>query len=420
MQFQSPSHLNKAPMGTALVPGKVAVIGGGPAGLRAAEIAASQGARVTLFDAKPSVGRKFLVAGRGGLNITKNESPDLFAQRYEGPDLQRDWWQALIAGFPPDDLRAWAADLGVETFAASTGRVYPKEMKAAPLLRRWVQRLKGLGVEFLMHHRWTSLHADGGWILGFETPQSSASHAVDSVILALGGGSWPETGSDGKWSDTLQTLGITVAPLQPANCGWEIDWPAGVLQAEGLPIKNVTVTAGDRQSMGELLITNYGLEGGALYQLGASLRAMSHPAIEVDFKPDLTHERLIAKMGPARRNLLSEAQQRWKLPPSVLAILSHHVDREHWTSPELLAQAVKKCRIPLLRPRPIAEAISSAGGVCWSEIDERLMLKGLPGVFVAGEMIDWEAPTGGYLMQGCFATGQRAAEQAIAWMSSRA
>jgi uncharacterized flavoprotein (TIGR03862 family) len=406
-------------MGAALMSGKIAVIGGGPAGLRAAEIAANQGCSVTLFDAKASVGRKFLVAGRGGLNITKNEPPELFAQRYEGPGLSPDWWQALIAEFSPEHLRAWAADLGIDTFVASTGRVYPKEMKAAPLLRRWVQRLKGLGVEFLMHHRWTGLRPENGWTLLFETPAGQAQHTADAVILALGGGSWPETGSDGRWVPTLQSLGIATAPLAPANCGWEVSWSEGVLQSEGQPIKNITISVGEKRASGELLITSYGLEGGALYQVGAALRAMSDPAISVDFKPDLTLERLIAKMGPARRNLLEEARQRWKLPPSVLAILAHHPNLDQWTTPALLAEAVKNCPIALLRPRPIAEAISSAGGVPWSEIEEHLMLVKKPGVFVAGEMIDWEAPTGGYLMQGCFATGKYAAEQAANWLKER-
>ncbi len=396
---------------------KVAVVGGGPAGLRAAEIASQSGARVTLFEAKASVGRKFLVAGRGGLNITKDEAPESFAHHYEGPDLSPEWWASLINDFSPNDLRAWAAGLGIETFVASTGRVYPREMKAAPLLRRWVHRLKEAGVEFAMHHRLTGLPPGDSLKLEFESPEGPCTFAADAAILALGGGSWPDTGSDGQWLPLFERLGIQTAPLQPANCGWEVNWPSELLAAaEGQPLKNITAHTGDHEARGELLITSYGLEGGALYQLGSALRSMDAPTIEVDFKPDLTEERLIAKMGPARRNLLNEAAQRWKLPPPALAILTHHPDRETWDTPAALASAIKRCRITLTRPRPIAEAISSAGGICWSEVDEHLMLKKLPGVFVAGEMIDWEAPTGGYLMQGCFATGGRAARNSLTWI----
>jgi uncharacterized flavoprotein (TIGR03862 family) len=394
----------------------LAVIGGGPAGLRAAEIAAQLGAQVTLFDAKASVGRKLLVAGRGGLNITKDEPPALFAQRYEGPGLSPDWWTSLIAGFSPTDLRAWAAGLGIETFAASTGRVYPREMKAAPLLRRWVQRLRENGVVFAMHHGWTGFSPGDDLELTFETPDGPRSFKADAAIFALGGASWPETGSDGNWLPAFERLAIESSPLTPANCGWEVAWPEGVLAAEGLPLKNIIARAGDREAIGELLITRYGLEGGALYQLGSALRAMSAPAIEIDFKPDLPEERLIAKMGPARRNLLAEARQRWKLPEPVITLLTHHPDAGAWDTPATLATAIKRCRIDLIRPRPIAEAISSAGGLRWAEIDETLMLRKRPGLFVAGEMIDWEAPTGGYLMQGCFATGTYAARHAVKWM----
>jgi len=395
---------------------KLAVIGGGPAGLRAAEIASQGGAEVTLFDAKASVGRKFLVAGRGGLNITKDEPPETFARRYEGPDLSSAWWSSLICDFSPTDLREWAAGLGIETFVASTSRVYPREMKAAPLLRRWVHRLKEQGVTFAMHHRLTGLRRDGSLRLEFQTPEGSLVFEADAAILALGGGSWPETGSDGRWLPLLDSLGLRTTPLQPANSGWELTWPVELLAAvEGQPLKNITARAGELEARGELLITAYGLEGGALYQLGSALRSMSDPAIEVDLKPDVTLDRLIAKMGPARRNLIAEAGQRWKLPPAALALLTHHADRDSWDTPAAIAHAAKHLRIALTQPRPIAEAISSAGGLCWSEIDDSLMVKSLPGVFVAGEMIDWEAPTGGYLMQGCFATGAHAARHAVAW-----
>ncbi len=389
---------------------QLAVIGGGPAGLRAAEVAASAGRKVTLYDAKPSVGRKFLVAGKGGLNLTHGESPDRFAKRYSGPDQPSDLWPGLLAGFDPAALRQWAADLGIETFQATSGRVYPKAMKAAPLLRRWVERLRGLGVRFQMNHRWTSLEPGRPHRLGFA---NGVSTTADAVVLALGGGSWPETGSDGRWISVFEQLGIAHHPLAAANCGWEHEWSTEVLaQAEGQPLKNIHVRAGDRLAVGELLVTRYGLEGGALYQLGTTLRAMPEPVIAIDFKPSFTHEQLMVKMLRVKRNFLGEALVRWRLGPAAHAILA----RRNWTDVESLTREVKHCVIPLLRPRPLAEAISSSGGVCWSELDAGLMLKRHPGLFVAGEMIDWEAPTGGYLMQGCFATGTRAAQSAVAWL----
>jgi uncharacterized flavoprotein (TIGR03862 family) len=396
---------------------EVAIVGGGPAGLRAAEVAAAGGARVTVFDAKASVGRKFLVAGGGGLNITKDEPVEKFATRYRGPGMPGNFWRERIAEFGPENLRSWAANLGVQTFAASTGRVYPAEMKAAPLLRAWVRELRRAGVCFATHHRWLGWEADA---LSFETPDGPRTVNADAVILALGGGSWPETGSDGGWVEILARRGIDVAPLQSANCGWELEWPAELLaRAEGSPLKNVVVSAGGESAAGELMITRYGFEGGAIYQLGAALRAMGSPEVAIDLKPGLTESRLIEKLGPAKRNLLAEAKQRWRLGVGAEAILDHHPERDSWITPEAMARAVKQCRVPLRGPRPIAEAISSAGGVRWPELDDVLMLVRLPGVFVAGEMIDWEAPTGGYLIQGCFATGGHAARGALAWLAAR-
>ncbi|MES2657384.1 MAG: TIGR03862 family flavoprotein [Verrucomicrobiota bacterium] len=391
---------------------QLAVIGGGPAGLRAAEVAASAGLQVTLYDGKPSVGRKFLVAGKGGLNLTHGESLDRFVTRYSGPAQPVELWENLIAGFDPAALREWAAGLGVETFQATSGRVYPKALKAAPLLRRWIERLRGLGVRFEMNHRLTSLAPENPYQLGFANGSTAI---ADAVILALGGGSWTKTGSDGAWTSIFENLGIAHHPLAPANCGWEHEWPAEVLAAaEGQPLKNIHVRAGDQTVIGELMLTRYGLEGGAIYQLGSTLRAMPEPAIAIDFKPTFTHDQLVAKMQSVRRNFLSEARVRWKLSDPAHAILS----RNTYADVDALAREAKHCVIPLIQPRPNDEAISSAGGVCWKELDETLMLKKLPGIFLAGEMIDWEAPTGGYLMQGCFATATRAAESAVAWMSN--
>ena len=390
---------------------QLAVIGGGPAGLRAAECAARSGTSVTVFDAKPSVGRKFLVAGKGGLNLTHGEPFESFITRYEGPGQPDGLWRELIGDFTPEAARAWASSLGVETFQARTGRVYPTAMKAAPLLRRWIASLRQLGVRFETRHRWSGLVP--GHPIGIRFDDGPLVHA-DAVILATGGGSWPQTGSDGSWIDILRPLDIGCSPLVPANCGWECDWPPESLaRGEGKPLKNITASAGDRRVQGELMITRHGLEGGAIYQLGPALRAMPQPAITIDLKPTFTAEQLVAKMESVRRDFLSAAAQRWRLPESALAILS----RRHWTDAPSLAREVKQCVIPLIRPRPIEEAISSAGGVHWSEIDSSLMLRKLPGCFVAGEMIDWEAPTGGYLMQGCLATGTRAGCSAAAWLA---
>ena len=392
---------------------RIAIVGGGPAGLRAAEIAAASGAEVTLFDAKPSVGRKLLVAGRGGLNLTHSEPFEHFIGRYSGPDQPAGLWGDLLANFDAPDLRAWASDLGIETFRASNGRIYPVEMKAAPLLRRWIERLRVAGVRFAMQHRLTALQKSKAWELGFANGHTES---ADAVILALGGGSWPKTGSDGGWIGIFAALGIDCHSLKPANCGWEHAWPSEVLAvAEGLPLKNITVTAGDTTVAGELLIARYGMEGGAIYQLGAVLRAMEKPAIAIDFKPTFSHDQLVAKMQSVRRDFLTEARIRWKLSEAASAILS----AQTWTDAESLARQTKHCVIDLSGPRPLDEAISSAGGVKWCEIEpSSLMLNKLPGIFVAGEMIDWEAPTGGYLMQGCFATGTRAANGAVAWLAS--
>ena len=392
---------------------QIAIIGGGPAGLRAAEVAAAGGAKVTLFEAKASVGRKFLVAGKGGLNLTNVEAREHSITRYSGPAGR---WAEMIAAFDADALRAWASEFGIETFAASTGRVYPREMKAAPLLRRWVQRLRGLGVDFAVHHRWVGLEHAEKWRLTFQTENGNRVEEADAVILALGGGSWPETGSDGNWIESLRALSIEVAPLMPANCGWEFPWSPDALAAEGQPLKSILARVGDVAVRGELLITRYGLEGGALYQLAPALRAQPEPTIEIDLKPDHSVEQLIAKMGPIQRNFLAEARSRWRLGEAAFAVLREACTAAPPDSAKALAIIAKNCRLRLTGPRPLAEAISSAGGVRWSELDEGLMIRRLSGVFVAGEMIDWEAPTGGYLIQGCFATGTRAAKGALAWL----
>jgi uncharacterized flavoprotein (TIGR03862 family) len=379
--------------------------------LRAAEVAAAAGVRVVVFDGMRSVGRKFLIAGKGGLNLTHGGPLERFASRYAGAGQPGEFWPQALAEFGPSALREWAAGLGSETFQARNGRVYPVALKAAPLLRGWVRRLREMGVRFELNHRWTSLSAGSPQQLGFANGQRVE---ADAVVLALGGASWPQTGSDGAWTEILASHGIAVRPLAPANCGWEHAWPDAVLEAaEGKPLKNVHVRADGKLAIGELLVTRYGLEGGALYQLGPALRAMAEPAIVIDFKPDHSHARLVIKAESVRRNFLAEARIRWRLSEAAHAILG----LQKWTGVDALAHEAKHCRIPLSGPRPIAEAISSSGGVAWAELGERLMLNKLPGVFVAGEMIDWEAPTGGYLLQGCFTTATRAASGACAWLA---
>lgn len=378
----------------------VVVVGGGPAGLRAAEVAALAGRAVTVFDGKPSVGRKFLVAGKGGLNLTHGEDFEMFVSRYAGGDI----WRSLLEDFNPQELREWCHSLGQETFQASSGRVYPKALKGAPVLRAWLEKLKGLGVEIRPRHLWSEL-LDGN-VLVFS---NGVKVQAKAIVFALGGGSWPKTGSDGGWIAKFQEMGVKCAPLVASNCGWEVDWPAGLLdKAEGMPMKNIVVSAGDKQVAGELLVTRYGLEGGIIYALGRELREMKEPVLEIDFKPTFSHEDLLEKLGNGNYDL-ELAAKRWKLSEAARQVIA----MTPVNSAEQLVARTKACRMTLKGPRPIAEAISSAGGVCWSELDAQLMVKSLPGVFLCGEMIDWDAPTGGYLLQGAFATGTRAGKSAI-------
>lgn len=394
---------------------QICVVGSGPAGLRAAEVAAERGAEVALFEAKRSVGRKLLVAGRSGLNLTHDESFESFLARYSGADLPIDQWRHCLREFDGAALRRWAADLGVETFVSGSGKVLPLpvngQMKATPLLRRWIARLHKLGVNILTNHRWMGLDTDKQLV--FESDGGRTTKAWDAVILALGGGSWPKCGSDGSWTSLLEAEGIRLTPLRASNCGWETSWPKALLgQAEGLPLKNLQVQAGGETHGGELTITRYGLEGGPLYALGPTLRAMPAPAIAIDFKPNQSKADLMRRMGHVRRNFTREAFRRLNLDPGTRAILKHLPGRGPWTSTEQIITEVKHCRIELSGPRPLQEAISSAGGIAWTELGQDLMLKRLPGMFVAGEMIDWDAPTGGYLLHACLATGTLAARAA--------
>lgn len=393
----------------------IAVVGGGPAGLRAAEVASAAEARVTVFDAQRSVGRKFLVAGRGGLNLTHAEPVENFPERY-GDEPAR--WRDLLREFGPDALRNWAEKLSVDTYVGTSGRVFPRGQKAAILLRAWIDRLRASGVNFEVGFRALRLTRDASeWRIDFTCGDGTRSIRADAVIFALGGASWPDTGSDGTWPELFAGSGVEIAPWQPANCGWEVAWPPELLErAEGLPVKNLQVSAAGESVFGELLTTRYGLEGGAIYRLGRVLRAMPEPSLRIDFKPQLSVDALRQRSG----NLSSAADffRAWKLSPAAIALLETtgaavDADAEKWMA------LVKDFSIPLLRPRPIAEAISSAGGIRWNDLDTNLMLQKMPGIFVAGEMIDWEAPTGGYLLQGCFSTGTRAGRAAAKRVAGR-
>ena len=391
---------------------KIAIIGGGPAGLRAAEVAVGMDAAVTLYDAKPSVGRKFLVAGKSGLNLTNSADFEDFLAHYSGRDFPVDRWRSYLKEFDNYHLSEWASGLGVDTFAAPNGKVFPFSKKAAPLLRRWVLRLREKGVQFRMKHQWVGLEQQGNILqLDFMQGDEPVSVIYDAVILAMGGASWPQTGSTGTWVPILEAKGIEVVSLQSANCGWECEWTEETRELiEGKALQNLKVSAAGVTLTGELLPTKYGFEGTPIYTLGTELRKMDEPSIEIDFKPTFTEERLVAKMESARRDFYKEAGLRWKLSEAACAIIRQYYGE--FDNSKALANAVKCCRIPLTEPRPIEESISTSGGVAWSDLNEDLMLKKLPGVYCTGEMVDWEAPTGGFLMQGCFVTGTIAGKSA--------
>jgi hypothetical protein len=403
-------------------PKNVAVIGAGPAGLMAAEVLAASGARVTVCDAMPSVGRKLLMAGRGGLNLTHSEALPAFLARY-GAALPR--LAAAIEAFPPDALRQWSDVLGQTTFVGSSGRVFPEAMKASPLLRAWLRRLDSAGVQFALRHRWIGWEGER---LSFRTPDGMRAIEADATVLALGGASWPRLGSDGAWEETLAAKGVTISRLQPANCGFTVVWSAIFRDRfEGQPLKGIALSSGAHSARGEAIVTRGGIEGGAVYALSAPLReaiAQSGQTIlKVALRPDLETQDLVARLSVPRgkQSMSNFLRKAVHLPPVAIGLLQEAAVTSGVAlaslSAENLAGLINAVPIKLNGVAPLARAISTAGGISFDEIDDGFMLRRLPGVFAAGEMLDWEAPTGGYLLQACFATGAAAGRGALQWLS---
>lgn len=402
---------------------QLAVVGGGPAGLMAAEAARAAGVEVDLFEGKGSVGRKFLIAGKGGLNLTHGEPRPGFDARYRERAREVGAW---LDDFDAGALREWARGLGVETFVGSSGRVFPLDRKAAPLLRGWVRRLRDQGVRFHVHHRWLGWDEDGA--LRLAAPEGERHVRAGATVLALGGGSWPQLGSDGAWQDLLRARGVDVAPLVPANCGFDVGWSAHFAERHaGAPLKPVVAHWRDadgreRSLQGECVATATGVEGSLVYALSAMLRdaiaAAGEAVLTLDLAPGRDVERLQRDLARPRngRSLGEHLRRQTGLGAAKAALLREVCGGAVLQDPQRAAQAIKRLPLRLRRPRPLAEAISSAGGVRLEALDERLMLKALPGTFCAGEMLDWEAPTGGYLLTACYASGLRAGRGAVAWL----
>ncbi len=421
---------------------RVIVVGAGPAGLMAAEVLAAAGLQVDVFDAMPSVGRKFLLAGKGGLNLTHAEPAAHFIARYGAhADAVEPWLQA----FDADAIRAWAGGLGIKTFVGSSGKVFPAEMKAAPLLRAWLHRLRVAGVRFHMRQRWLGElkardpQAGGGWTLAFQGPDALTSCDADGVVLALGGASWARLGSDGAWLPWLQAAGVACAPLQPSNCGFDIGWSAHLAERHaGAPLKNVVlrVPGPDEQTpaferLGEAVLSATGLEGSLVYAASSLLRDHIGADGHADFSLDLLPHRREADLaqalakGRGSRSWPNHLKEQTGLSGAPAALLREGLDAAGWAAlsadPAALARRIKRLPLRALAARPIDEAISTAGGVRIGPdgADDGLLLRGLPGVGVAGEMLDWEAPTGGYLLSACLASGRWAARHLVQWLQDR-
>jgi uncharacterized flavoprotein (TIGR03862 family) len=405
----------------------VVVVGGGPSGLMAAEVLSNAGLRVDVFDAMPSLGRKFLLAGIGGLNITHNEAYASFCTRYA--DRQAPL-QPMLDEFTPEVLRNWVHGLGVETFVGTSGRVFPKEMKAAPLLRAWLRRLREKGVRTHVRHKWLGWNEQG--LMSFSTPNGELTVNPSMCILALGGASWPQLGSDGAWVPLLKNKGINVAPLESANCGFEIAWSQYIREKfSGAPLKSVALSLVDIQGnvlqrQGELVIGRHGVEGSLIYAFSREIRRLLNEqgtaTFMLDLLPGRSLERVTSEAGKSQggKSLAAHLKKHLGIEGVKLALLHEVLSRDQLTDLDLLANTLKALPITVTATRPIEEAISSAGGVCFNSLNKDLMLSNLPGVFVAGEMLDWEAPTGGYLLTACFASGLAAGRGALRWLDKKA
>ena len=399
---------------------RVAIIGGGPAGLMAAEVLSQAGVQVDLYDGMPSVGRKFLLAGVGGMNITHSEAYPAFLSRYaeRAPHIA-----PLLREFGAEALCQWIHELGIQTFVGSSGRVFPTDMKAAPLLRAWLKRLRDAGVVIHTRHRWLGWNADG--TLRIRHAEGESAVRADGVLLALGGGSWARLGSDGAWLPLLEQRGVQLAPLQPSNCGFEVSAWSELLRSKfaGAPLKNVAIGLNDDvPRLGECVITASGIEGSLIYAFSGPLRdaiaAHGSTTLTLDLAPDRTLERLRHDLTKPRgsRSMSDHLRRQTGLTGVKAALLHEVLTREQFHDADTLARTIKRLPLQLQRARPIQEAISSAGGVRLEALDDRLMLTALPGVFCAGEMLDWEAPTGGYLLTACFASGRLAGLGAASWI----
>lgn len=398
---------------------EVAIIGGGPAGLMAADVLSTAGRMVTVYDSMPTLGRKFLLAGKSGLNITHSEDYGQFVQRF---GLASARLRLALDAFTPADIRNWAAELGTETFVGSSGRVFPNVMKASPLLRAWLARLAARGVEIKPRHRWTGFSRDG---YAFDTPEGHILVRSSAALLALGGASWPRLGSDGGWVSLLREKEVPVNELRPANCGFDVAWDNAFRDRfAGMPVKSVTATSDAGSWPGEFVITTNGIEGSLVYAHAASLRDHlerdDHAELLLDLAPGRSETRLVGDL--ARQDVKASLSNRLRkgagLDGVKAALVRMYADPATLSNPHRLGALIKALPLPVVKPRPIVEAISSAGGVAWSGINRSFMLDALPGVFVAGEMLDWEAPTGGYLLTACLATGRAAAHGIEAWLSN--
>ena len=398
---------------------RVAIIGGGPAGLMAAEQLSRAGHAVTVYEAMPTVARKFLLAGKTGLNITHSEPYERFVTRY---GAAAHWLRPMLDGFSPDEVRQWAEGLGSETFTGTSGRVFPTAMKASPLLRAWLKRLEAQGVTILTRHRWIGFDGNA---CRLHTPEGEQSVEADAVLLALGGASWPKLGSDAVWVPWLRAQGVDVAPFRPANCGFDCAFSdVFVERFAGEPVKSVSATSAAGTTQGEFVISRNGIEGSLIYAHAGALRDTlerdGKAALTLDLAPGRTLARLARDL--ARQDTKASFSNRLRKGTGIegvkAALLREAIADIGTLAPDDLAAAIKALPLPVVAPRPIAEAISSAGGVTFASIDENLMLKALPGTFVAGEMLDWEAPTGGYLLTACLASGRTAARGIEAWLTA--